>query len=81
MFNQSNYAVIPEKKSLYFGGVYRGMKHGIGVYLTSDTAYEGEFSLDYKSGRGWQRFPNGSVYVGEFQNNKTHGEGELRFQD
>ena len=27
------------------------------------------------------QFPNGSVYVGDFQNDRTHGEGHLKFGD
>lgn len=27
------------------------------------------------------KFANGSVYVGDFQNNRTHGEGSLKFND
>lgn len=57
------------------------MKHGLGVLLTSDTVYEGEFHLDFKVGKGYQKFPNGSVYFGDFINNRTHGQGSLKFGD
>lgn len=61
--------------------MYKGMKHGFGVLQTEDTVYEGEFSLNFKSGKGYQKFPNGSIYVGDFENNRTHGEGSLRYND
>mgnify|MGYP000250577662 FL=1 len=46
--------------------MYKDTKHGFGVELTTDTVYEGEFSLDYKMGKGYMKFPNGSVYFGDF---------------
>lgn len=57
------------------------MKHRFGVLQTEDTVYEGEFSLNFKSGKGYQKFPNGSIYIGDFENNRTHGEGSLRYND
>lgn len=71
--NQPNFNIICQPNFMYFGGIYKNMKHGLGVFLTEDTVYEGQFSLDFKSGKGYQKFPNGSVYVGDFQNNRTHG--------
>ena len=32
-------------------------------------------------GKGFAKFPNGSVYVGEFANNRPHGRGLLTFGD
>jgi hypothetical protein len=46
-----------------------------------DTVYEGEWSLDFKVGKGYMKFPNGSIYFGDFQNNRAHGEGWLKFGD
>ena len=66
---------------MYFGGTYMDMKHGYGVELTLDTVYEGEFSLDFKVGKGYMKFPNGAIYFGDFQNNKTHGEGWLKYSN
>jgi hypothetical protein len=77
--SQPGFTVIRGSKGLYFGGTYKGLKHGLGVLLTEDAVYEGEFSLDFKAGKGYQKFPNGSIYFGDFVNNKTHGEGSLKF--
>ncbi len=57
------------------------MKHGLGVLLNQDSIYEGQFSLNFKSGKGYQRFANGAIYLGDFQNNRTHGEGWLKLGD
>jgi hypothetical protein len=73
LFEQQTFTILYDNDTLYFGGAYRGMKHGLGVELTSDTVYEGEFSLDFKVGKGYMKFPNGSIYFGDFQNNRTHG--------
>ena len=62
---------------MYFGGMYNGMRHGWGVYVTKNSLYEGHFSLNHKMGKGYSVFPNGATYYGDFINDKPHGHGLL----
>ncbi len=55
------------------------MKHGWGVLLTKNIVYEGNFSLNYKNGKGYQKFPNNSEYYGDFVNDSAQGQGYLKF--
>lgn len=79
MTSQSDYQVIRTKDSIYFGALHNGLKHGLGVLVTPHSLYEGSFSLNHKMGKGFAKFPNGSIYVGDFANNRPHGRGLLTF--
>lgn len=39
LFGQTGFAILFENEELYFGGMYKGMKHGLGVQLTRETVY------------------------------------------
>ena len=32
-------------------------------------------------GKGYMKFPNGAIYFGDFHNDRTHGQGWLKFGD
>lgn len=67
----------------YTGPVKDGKPHGTGKlkYLSTDSSqrrqYEGEFVNGVRTGRGLLTFQNGDRYMGEFDNNQYHGQGEL----
>lgn len=39
--------------------------------------YEGEFNQDRKEGLGYEKFNNGCVYEGYFEDGKPHGKGKF----
>lgn len=45
----------------------------------SDRVYEGEWSCDYKNGRGYEEHANGCVYQGQFVNGKPEGVGKYQW--
>jgi hypothetical protein len=47
----------------------------------SERVYEGEWDEDYRHGRGYERYPNGNIYIGEFQIGKAHGKGKYEWRD
>ena len=51
------------------------LKHGFGILIAGDTAYEGEFRLNFKMGKGYLKFSSGAIYLGDFVNSKPHGNG------
>jgi hypothetical protein len=53
------------------------MRHGIGVLVTRNSLYEGYFSLGHRMGKGYMAYPNTSVYLGDFVNDRPHGHGML----
>ena len=64
-------------KNVYYDGYWRaGMRSGFGImHYASGNVYQGEWREDMKSGRGimhWQ----GQVYIGGWELDKCHGEGE-----
>lgn len=61
------------------GAALNGLRHGLGVLITESTLYEGSFSLGHKMGKGYMKFSNQSIYIGDFSNNKPHGYGMLTF--
>lgn len=48
-------------------------------FISTDGAnYKGDLdSRGRKNGKGCQKWPDGSMYVGEWKNNKAHGTGEF----
>lgn len=65
--------------SSYKGGLYKGLKHGKGIYtFPTENEYEGDYRFGKKEGTGifhWKKF--GIKYTGEFSNDKMHGKGRL----
>ncbi len=57
------------------------MKHGWGVMVTKHTIFEGKFSLNHKLGKGYIQFANGSIFVGDFSNDKPNGQGMLTYNE
>ena len=41
----------------------------------SGRLYEGEWLNDVRSGKGYERYSNGNIYQGYFENGKAHGHG------
>lgn len=88
---QPNFQVIrfesanenPESLSdgVYMGGTHMNMYHGWGILIHKNTAFEGKFSLGHKMGKGYMKFSNGSVYIGDFTNDKPHGQGMMMYGD
>jgi len=39
----------------------------------SGRVYEGEWLNDLRHGRGYERYENGNVYLGQFETGKAHG--------
>ena len=62
---------------IYKGKFENGLKHGRGVYECNEYQYEGEFWEDLKNGQGIQRFYNGTIFEGNFSNDKKQGKGKL----
>lgn len=63
------------------GGTHMGLYHGWGILVSKSATYEGRFSLGHKMGKGYMKFPNNSVYVGDFTNDKPHGQGMMQLAD
>ena len=73
--------VLHHHENVYMGGFHHGMHHGWGILITKSTVYEGKFSLGHKMGKGYMKFPNNSVYIGDFTNDKPHGQGMMQLED
>jgi hypothetical protein len=67
-----------EKESIYVGGTHMKMYHGWGILMEHGNLYEGRFSLGKKMGKGYMKFGNGNVLMGEWVNDKIHGEGVMK---
>lgn len=66
---------------MYIGGIELGIYHGWGILITNKNTYEGNFSLGQKMGKGYIKFTNNSIYVGDFANDKPDGHGMMVFED
>lgn len=62
---------------MYVGGTYLGFYHGWGILIAKTSIYEGNFSLGHKMGKGYIKYSNKSVYIGDFVNDKPHGQGKM----
>ena len=69
------------KDALYLGEVNEeGGRHGKGLMIyTNQRRYEGEWDKDLRHGRGYERHPNGNIYVGTFAMGKAHGHGMYKW--
>lgn len=77
--NQPNFTMVKGKNYMYFGGFVDHMKHGYGILVAGDTAYEGSFKLNLKMGKGYLKFSSGATYLGDFVNSKPHGNGTFTY--
>ncbi|XP_075035766.1 radial spoke head 10 homolog B isoform X2 [Mixophyes fleayi] len=71
-----------DHKVSYVGEWYKGIRHGKGTifYNAEGTSwYEGEWIHKDKEGWGVQRFKSGNIYEGQWQNNKFHGMGRMKW--
>ncbi len=65
----------------YIGQWENGEMHGHGIYIwgpnskKSGDKYVGQWVSGERSGFGKLTFSDGNIYIGEFLNNKRHGEG------
>lgn len=66
-----------DDRGLYSGGWYKGLRHGLGVELSSLGKFTGRFVQDWKRGRGVQVFANGDVYRGPFNVRFFHPHASL----
>ena len=75
-------------KFSYEGEWENGLRHGLGIQKNSDGKISGviyknnklvkqEFQIDMPDGEGTHIYPDGSKYVGNFQNGFKHGKGTL----
>lgn len=73
----SNYVNMKyENGERYEGQVYKGLKHGRGLYTWQDgTVYLGNWSNDLEHGYGEKLFANGDVYRGNWKNGSFHAHG------
>jgi len=61
----------------YVGEFVNSQRHGKGTCRWDDqSSYEGEWSLDMRSGDGREHLPDGSSYVGRFRHGQRHGLGK-----
>ena len=67
------------KTYIYEGNFVEGKMNGKGKYkdLLKKSTYEGDFLDDKKNGYGIERYPDGSIYKGEFKNGIKEGKGNL----
>lgn len=67
----------------YTGGYIDDKKNGEGEFISlveeNLFSYEGEFGDDNFNGQGMINYPNGEKYIGDFENGKEHGKGEMTF--
>ncbi|HEV7351151.1 hypothetical protein [Telluribacter sp.] len=75
--------LVRENQERYEGEFLNGKKHGVGVQYYPDgmVRYKGQFSSDFRSGRGTYYFSNGDKYVGYFADNVPHGKGSYFYKD
>lgn len=53
------------------------MPTGLGVLITDNECFYGNFNRGLLSGEGAMIFPNGNNYIGEFQEGMMRGYGNL----
>ncbi|MCB0650552.1 MAG: hypothetical protein KDC85_04690 [Saprospiraceae bacterium] len=69
----------PNLKGTYEGKCERGLAHGKGLAVGTDT-YKGSFKKGYPHGQGTCYYADGSFYAGEWKKGMKDGEGKLAFQ-
>lgn len=64
-------------ESTYFGELESMKRQGIGIIkYQSGRIYEGNWKNDFRDGKGFEKFPNGSTYDGAYLEGKPHGLGK-----
>ena len=70
---------------VYEGEFHKGMRHGTGAYTyklapgqARPRVYEGSWRRSRREGSGLETWPNGSVYEGEYKDDKFNGLGTHR---
>lgn len=68
---ESPYLCIKKyRDGAFYGEIVNGKRHGMGIMIIGERVYEGEWEGDCRSGHGFEEFPNGCVYQGNFVNGK-----------
>lgn len=65
---------------MYNGDWKLGIMHGKGVLKSKESSYNGILVNSLKHGQGEERFTNGDIYKGEFQNNRFDGFGTYNWK-
>ena len=79
---QSNVGRLINQKSgeTYIGEVVDNVvRHGVGIHISKDRKYEGEFRDDEPVGLGRITFENGDVFYGETQRMMRVGPGRMEY--
>ena len=70
------YKEVGYKDAIYMGTVINSKRHGKGVMKYRNVRqYEGFWDRDLRDGKGFERYPNGNTYFGQFKYGKAHGKG------
>jgi hypothetical protein len=51
-------------------------RHGLGIMIHDNgRVYEGNWEKDFKTGKGYEEYPSGNRYWGDYLEGKPHGVG------
>lgn len=76
IIKKDNYYIIDyTNKDYYIGYIKNNLKHGNGIFYTSEYLYKGEFCNNKKNGKGDIIYSNGSKWCGIWKNDKKNGFG------
>lgn len=65
----------------YDGEWENGLKHGVGILISDELTYNGQFANDNFNGKGEVKYTNGDKYVGQFANGTKHGKGDYTWKN
>lgn len=71
--------LMPEIDSIYEGKCKKGLAHGKGLAMGTDT-YEGRFKKGWPDGKGIYTWKNGDIYEGDFLDGVKEGEGKFSYK-
>ena len=72
------YGERSDHSGVYVGEFRDGKRHGEGTFTTHQgVRYVGEWEHGLRHGKGEQKYPDGSVFIGQFANDKKVGAGEF----
>lgn len=66
--------------SSYLGQLVNGQRHGHGKRSSQTGEYEGQWEFDTQHGRGTQKWTDGRVFEGQFDQGKFEGEGRMEWR-